>query len=397
MIELSVMEHGRDFARLMRELLDQFERNTQLKVNLRVLNWQEGWADLVKVALYNDGPHVSEIGSTWLSEFVGMGSLRPFGLHELVHDNSPQCFLLTAWAGVKMTGRVGAGESIWAMPWVADTRLIYYRPALFERAGIDPEWAFQSPQTLLEACLRFQAAGISNPIVVPSQFSHITLHNIATWLWQSGSDFLTPDRRQVQFDTPAARTALSAYFDLVKYLSPDARGLDNHGVHAVFRSGAAAAVLTGTWLQGSLTPEIAAATQHALPPGPAYLGGSQLVIWKHADRLSSSALALVRFLTSANVQLHLVKTTGLFPNRVDVLAQETFQQDPFNRQVAACLHEARAFPTFQLWGLVEKRLIETFTAIWADILSADDPDVPAIVDKHVFATARRLNTILRTA
>ena len=272
MIELSVMEHGRDFPQLMRTLLDQFECETRLKVNLRILTWENAWSELVRVGLYSDGPQVSEIGSTWLSEFVGMGALRPFGLHELVHNISREQYLPSAWVSAMVSGGAGTADTMWAVPWVADTRVVYYRPEAFAQAGVDPHWAFQTPQTLLEAGAQFQAARLANPIVLPSRFTHITLHNIASWLWGSGGDFLTPDRRQVQFDTPTARAAFYAYFDLIKYMSPSAQGLDDHGMHASYRGGEAAAVLTGTWLQGTLAPEVAALTQHEPAAGYALSG-----------------------------------------------------------------------------------------------------------------------------
>ncbi len=393
MLELSVMEHGREFPQLMRDLLDQFERDTKLRVNLRTLSWQDAWAELVRVALYRDTVHVSEVGSTWLSELAGMGALRPFSQQELSRYVSAERFLPSAWASVMVSGVAGTPETIWAVPWMADTRLIYYRSDLFERAGVDPQWAFQTPQTLLEAAARSQAAGVSNPIVVPTRFTHITLHNIASWLWGCGGDFLTPDCRQVQFDAPVARAALHAYFDLIKYMSPQMHGLDDHNVHQAYRCGEAAAVLTGTWLHSSLASEVEASTKHALPPGVPYLGGSHLVIWKHMKQ-PGPASELVNYLAGAEVQLHLVKTTGLFPNRLDVLSQDLFQQDPFYQRVAEGLKQARAFPAFPLWGLVEKRLTEACTTIWSEILSATEPDIHAIVDRHIFAAARRLNATL---
>jgi multiple sugar transport system substrate-binding protein len=393
MLELSVMEHGREFPHLMRTLLDQFERDTRLKVNLHIFSWESAWSELVRVGLYGDGPQVSETGSTWLSEFVGMGALRPFNSQELGRNISAEQYLPSAWTSALVSGGAGLAHTIWAVPWLADTRIVYYRPEAFAQAGVDPHWAFQTPQTLLEAGAQFQAAGLSNPIVLPSRFTHITLHNIASWLWGSGGDFMTPDYRQAQFDTPTALAAFHAYFDLIKYMSPSTRGVDDHGVHAAYRRGEAASVLTGTWLQGTLAPEVAAVTQHELPPGMPYLGGSQLVIWKHTQQ-PAPALALVHYLASAEVQQYFVETTGLFPVRLDVLSQPKFQQDPFLQRAAAGLKQARAFPVFPLWGLVEKRLTEAFTTIWTEILSTADADVHAIVDKHIFATARKLNATL---
>ena len=68
-------------------------------------------------------------------------------------------------------------------------------------------------------------------------------------------------------------------------------------------------------------------------------------------------------------------------------------RSPFYHRVAEGLKQARAFPALSLWGLMEKHLTESFTAIWAKVLSAAEPDVHAIV-KHIFATVRRLNAAL---
>jgi multiple sugar transport system substrate-binding protein len=390
-----MMEHGRQFPQAIRDLLNQFERDARQKIDLRVLSWQDAWAELVRGALYGDGADVSEIGSTWLSEFVGMGSLRPFRAAELQNLGHAAQFLPSAWQSTHLSGEGRAPDSSWAVPWASDTRLIYYRHDVFERAGVDAQWAFQTPQTLLQACARLRAAGVHNPVALPTRFTHITLHNIASWVWGSGGDFLSPDQKQVRFDALPARTGIQAYFDLAQYLSPEQRDLDEHGVHAAYRRGDVSMTLIGTWLQSSLkaVPDVGAHTRHALPPGVPYLGGSQLVIWKHT-RQPGPALELLHYLASAEVQLRLIHNIGLLPARLDVLAHEIFQQDPFYRQVAEGLKQARAFPAFPLWGLVEKRLTEAFTTIWAEIFSTAEPEVHAIVDQQISAAARRVNAIL---
>ncbi len=389
------MEHGEHFPQLMQEILDRFESKTKLQVKVRFLSWREAWAELVRVGLYGDGPQVSEIGSTWLSELVSMGALRPFQLAELNSLGAATQFLSSAWQSVRLSTNTGELDTAWGVPWVADTRIVYYRQDVFERAGVDAQAAFQTPQSLLNACLQFRAAGVPNPIVLPTCFTHITLHNIASWVWNSGGDFLRPDYRKVEFDTPAVQANIQAYFDLVTFMSPAMRNLDDHGMHAAYRRGDAASVLTGTWLPGSLgaMPEIQAHTRYTLPPGVPYLGGSHLVIWKHA-RQPAPALALINYLASAEVQQQFGQSTGLLPTRLDVLSPGIFLHDPFYQRVKEGLKQAHAFPVFPLWGMVEKRLTEAFTVIWSEILSSPTPEIHAIVDKHLLATAKRLNATL---
>src|SRR5258708_12566230 len=65
-------------AEHIQPLLDQFEAANDIHVRLRPMSWDVAWGDLVRVALYGDGPDVSEIGSTWLGDFVAMNALHPF-------------------------------------------------------------------------------------------------------------------------------------------------------------------------------------------------------------------------------------------------------------------------------------------------------------------------------
>jgi len=160
MLELSIMNHGAHFVEEVRALLTQFKQNTRTEVRLRVLEWRDAWAELVRVALYNDGPDVSEIGSTWLSEFVTMTALRPFSSAEIARFGGAQQFLPSAWRGVTPATTSGAATTSWAVPWLADMRLIHYRQDVFEQAAIEARTAFQSPQTLLETCARLRGVGV---------------------------------------------------------------------------------------------------------------------------------------------------------------------------------------------------------------------------------------------
>ena len=86
-------------------LLDQFEAEHRIRVRLRLLTWDIAWSDLVKVALYRDGPDVSEIGSTWLGDLVAMNALRPFAEQELAALGKPSDFLPSAWNGGRVANR----------------------------------------------------------------------------------------------------------------------------------------------------------------------------------------------------------------------------------------------------------------------------------------------------
>lgn len=395
MLELSIMNHGPRFVEAVHGLLDRFEQDTHQEVNLRVLEWRDAWAELVRVALYSDGPHVSEIGNTWLSEFISMNALRPFVGMEVSRLGGAQQFLPSAWQSVTPTSSNRAGIMSWAVPWLADMRLIHYRQDLFEQAGVDPQTAFRSPQSLLDACAQLQAGGVAHPVVIPSRQSRMTLHNLAAWVWGSGGDFTSPDGKKVTFVTAQVKAGLYAYFNLARYMPPAMRQHDEYQSDAVFLQGEAALTVSGPWLHRSpdTSPAAAPHMRQALPPGVPYIGGSHLVVWKHA-RYVEPALTLIRYLNSIDAQARLVQTSGLFPTRPEVLTREPFHSDPFYQMAGEGLQVGRAFSTFALWGLVENKLAEAFTAIWNDILTDPAADIHAIVDAHLNDTAQRLNSTL---
>jgi multiple sugar transport system substrate-binding protein len=223
----------------------------------------------------------------------------------------------------------------------------------------------------------------------------MTLHNLAGWVWGGGGDFTSPDGKQVLFAMEQAKAGMYAYFDLARYMPPEMRNRDEYQSDAAFLSGQAAITISGPWLHlaPDTLPEISAYIRKALPPGTPYIGGSHLVVWKHTRHVEP-ALSLIRHLNSREAQTGLVKTSGLFPTRLEVLAHEPFQNDPFYRMAAEGLKTGRAFPTFSLWGLVENKLAEAFTAIWADILLNPTADIHAIVDQHLIEAAQRLNSTL---
>jgi multiple sugar transport system substrate-binding protein len=330
-----------------------------------------------------------------LSEFVNMTALRPFANTDIERLGGVQQFLPAAWRSVTPAVTNSATLMPWAVPWLADMRLIHYRQDLFDQAGIEARYAFQSPQTVLETCARLQAAQVIHPIVLPTRRTRMTLHNLAGWVWGNDGDFLSPDGKQVLFVTEPARAAIHAYFDLARYLPPELRDLDENQSDAMFLNGDAALTISGPWLRRSpfLSSKVAEQTRQALLPGVSYLGGSQLVIWKHAPYVEP-ALRLIRHLNSVDAQARLLQSSGLFPTRLDVLSREPFQSDSFYQMVAEGLKSGRAFPASSLWGLVENRLAEAFAAVWSDIFLEPVADIHAIVDAHLDEAAQRLHVTL---
>jgi multiple sugar transport system substrate-binding protein len=277
-------------------------------------------------------------------------------------------------------------------------RLLFVRRPLLERAGVDPETAFGTAAQLEHTLSRLRAAGVEVPWTVPTGQTHTTLLNVASWVWGAGGDFITPDGRQTLFSQLPARAGLRAYFALGRYLAPAVRHFRSLQSDEQFWSDPQTAVtISGSWLfetirAANLTAQIGVAP----PPGPPFVGGSHLVIWKHAHQ-PDAALDLVRFLTQPAAQADYGRRAGLLPANREALAEAPFADDPLWQQEIACVKAGRGFPVTRSWGLVEYRLVATFSALWSETLANPNLDLDAALAKHLAPLAQRLDALLGQA
>ncbi len=170
---------------------------------------------MVKTALYGHGPDVSEIGSTWIGNLIAMNALRPFDLPELYKLGGEKVFLPASW----QSGQVPDEAIVYAIPWLADTRLIYYHRSALEKAGLDAGTAFDSPAQLSATLQRLQDSGCA-PWVMCTATPRRLLQEAASWVWSAGGDFVSADGKRILFDQPEALAGLKAYFELGRYLTP---------------------------------------------------------------------------------------------------------------------------------------------------------------------------------
>ena len=206
-ITLSVMQQlVGDVEEFLRPILEAFEAETHIHVNLQVLNWSDGMDRLLQTALHGEGPDVSEIGTTWVSSFVAMNSLQPFLPTDLHIIGIESEFLPAPWNTCKIEG----GDQMWAMPWMVGMRVLFYRRDLFEKAGVDPLSAFDSHNQIYQTMELLQENGVASPWAVPTLPTLNTLHYIANWIWSAGGDFVSPDDvQEVMFDVLRHRILLS--------------------------------------------------------------------------------------------------------------------------------------------------------------------------------------------
>ncbi len=221
------------------------------------------------------------------------------------------------------------------------------------------------------------------------------MHNVSAWVWGAGGHYLSDDGKSALFDRPEAIKGFQQYFSLGHYLSPDYQNLDDTQSDALYSQGQAVVTISGPWLlvNPGIQNVVVENTGIAFPPGTPFVGGSCLIIWQ-ASRRVREALALVKYLTSEQVQRSFLYGAGLLPVRLDVLSKPPFSDDPRYRFLADGLQKGRSFRLLPLWGLVEDRLSNAMTSFWMKFLNNPELDIRENLEKDLKVLANQINLIL---
>jgi multiple sugar transport system substrate-binding protein len=382
----------------LQQVLDNHERRTHTRVHLHKTTPQSAQQDLNSFALHKMGADVSQMGSTWLRGFIDMNALRSFNTLEASRMGSASQYIPACWESAHFPGQ--AQSTCWAIPWLADVRVLYYRRDLLEQAGVDEQNAFESVEALAETLERLQKSHVAAPWVVPTRFSWRTLHNVASWIWAAGGDFVSSDGKRMLLMEPTTLDGLKAYFSLSRFLSDEVCGLaSTTEVNQRFLAGQVAVTLSSGYLLGAASPAIEPErVGFASPPGVSFIGGSLLVVWSHT-LLEQQAVELVRYLTSPIVQQS-YGLGSLLPVRLDALdALQTLtgQAGGFVRFLQETLHHGRSLPTIYLWNVIEGRLTSTLAQIWEEVLKSTQPDLDAVLEQYLTPLNRQLDMLLQNS
>ena len=242
----------------------------------------------------------------------------------------------------------------------------------------------------------------------PTNDTHNTIYDIATWVWGAGSDFISPDGKRTEINSPEARRGASDYFNLFRFMPPHNKPFTDASVLELFFARKAASIVAGPWLLNSLRIQKSAELAQLLPmlgatllPGPSFIGGTLLVSWKH-NRYPSESMELIRRLTSAEFQGEYCHISGLLPVRQNLWDNQFITSNEYLPTFNQALQTGRGLPPIALWGMIEDRLSKTISAIWQDIYTANKSEkavdgLDKIIARHFEHFATRLDTTLSSS
>ena len=357
----------------LRTLLAAFERENDLQVSMRRVSWERAWQTLLMEAVEGKGPHVSQIGSTWVATMAMLDALRFFNREDVFAIGGPSRFLPSAWESVKLVDR----QEVWAIPWSIYTFVLYYRRDLLERADVDTAAAFATPAAMRETFTTLSRSGVA-PWAFPSLHPYADLVHIASsWARANGGDFMGNDGREPLFARPEASTGLMDFFELFPFIPPAMRGLNVEACTNAFARGDAAILVGGVEIGNELmespyaSQEMRENVAVTTLPGVPWVGGDHMVVWKNVLTNAAQercALDLVSYLSKRETQIELFKLENILPARVDAYDELTFPLETTGSTIQAVLRSGRPHPALRLWRRIEAYLDEMLLDIGTSVL-----------------------------
>ena len=182
------------WAEPSQELIGQFEKEHDTKVNLNIMGWDEIHDKITVAAVSKVAPaDVMEVDWSWTKEFINADCVEPF---ELTDEQKERYPLYTSFEDA---------DKVVAIPYLNDIRVGYYNEEHLKAAQIT-----EPPKTweeLVEDCVKIKEAGICE---YPLSFTlSATEHSANQLLWLSLCQGIPLFQEDDSIDRVNMETALS--------------------------------------------------------------------------------------------------------------------------------------------------------------------------------------------
>ena len=317
-----------------------FEAATpDVHVNMQIVPWNEQAQKLTTALATGTAPDISMMGNDVVAQYAATGALAPLDSY------------FAAWSkgvGHDITTDILPGDHLYykikghwyASPLAEETRLVYYRKSMLQKAGLNPMSALATWSSMRQAAMKLTKGGVYG-WGVPMGVSYFTLQSFMPVYLSYGARYLTA-QGNCGFDSPEFRAALTYYTNLYtkdKVTPPDSPVYDNAKLEPLYTASKLAMLIDGPWLlnqmQAAGDKAVVADTGIAqVPAGPkgrfGFLGGFPLVMWTQGKN-KDAAFKFIRYVTDPTKGMNtLCQGIGQLPGRKSLADRAPWNQQPIN-------------------------------------------------------------------
>jgi multiple sugar transport system substrate-binding protein len=332
------------------ELIQEFvAAHPEIEVEVQKLPFTAAHEKLLTAYAGDTLPDLCQLGNTWVPEFAALNALEP--LDALVKASSA-VDASDYFPDILQSNRVD--DTLFGVPWYVDTRLLYYRRDLLQKAGFDhPPTSWSEWENMLRA-IKEQAGKSKYSVLLPlNEFEPLLVLAL-----QQPSEVLRDSGRWGNFRSDDFKTVLSFYRNIFEHeWAPRATNTQISNVWDEFGKGYFSFYISGPWNIAEFKQRMPASLKDAwmtapMPgphgPGVSSAGGSSLVVF-NSSKAKDAAWLLAQYLSMPQTQSRFYDLTGNMPPRRSTWNIPALAQSPYARAFHEQLDRVRSPPKVPEW------------------------------------------------
>jgi multiple sugar transport system substrate-binding protein len=253
------------------------------------------------------------------------------------------------------------GGTSYGVPWYVETRVLYYRKDLAEKAG----WT-KAPQSWEELHqfakdMEEKADAEYGLSLQPGQTG--SWQTVLPFAWSNGASITDEGGENYTIDSPEMAEALdhyASYFD--EGLAPT-RLLDPGELESGFADGTYGAFISGPWHTGLVEDAGVTQDEYAVAPlpgkdslpGTSFVGGGDLAVFQDSDN-ADAAWKYVQWLSEPETQQAFYETVGDLPAVTEAWESGKLATDPQLQVFGEQLKTTEAPPAVPTWEQVAAQI-----------------------------------------
>jgi multiple sugar transport system substrate-binding protein len=384
-------------AEYVTKLVPEFEkRNPGIKVKVQAVPWNAAQEKLITAFASDNTPDACQLGNTWVPQFSSLNAI--ISLDDFIAE-SQVIRKENYFPGIWDTNVIDS--SVYGIPWYVDTRLMFYRTDIFEKAGYkNPPKSWDELHDLCKKIKAFYPGEEKYAIYLPTnEWVPFIIFGL-----QNGSSLLKDKNTRGDF---SSREYKEAFDFLIKFhkekLAPI--GISQvTNVYQALKDEYFAIYISGPWninefkkwMTGSLADKWSTAPMPSKSgdnyPGVSLAGGSSLVIFKNSEH-KKEVWKFIEYLSEKETQIEFYKLLYNLPAVKEAWEDSSIANNIYMKAFYEQFHHVVATPKIPEWEQIAFSKVQQYAELAArDAMSIDealqklDKDVDLILEKRRWLT-----------
>jgi len=338
----------------LNSIIDQFEKEYNCKVERTELSWNDGKTKLFAAFNSKTSPDVLELGSDWVAQFSSADVLQRIDINKIPTSRFvPFSLEPSFW-----------DNTFYAVPWLVDTRVLFYNIDLLKKAGLTGEPP-KTIQEMIDQAMKISSIDGVYGFGCNGSDPHRLYKKLLYLFWTYGGGIFDSNGKPI-INSQENISALESYVKLSNYGYIETQ----RQIDALFARGKVGLWISGGWLLEKIKNEskdlnfgVALVPGLDDKPGISFAGGEYLSISKQSKN-QELAIKFVEYMTRGENSIKFCKQVieAGFPADAEYYNDPYYQQHPQRKLFSEQLNHARMTPISPKWldieAIIEKAAVE---------------------------------------